>query len=128
MILFFRQSLFVLFVVVFVSGCGILAGVYEAPYVDAVKNKDGSITVLDTPRMWNMWVAKIDDDIRYEVSGRKPFIFGDGLNAWRDTWEYALITPLKDQENRGKYKDYLVISRRVAGLPELDVRIDLSEY
>lgn len=121
----FRQIGFLLLTIVSVSGCGIVGGAFKDPFIDAATNKDGVRVVLDTPRMWNEWADRVDGIIRYEISGRMPRRM---FNSWSDKWGFMMSTAVERRDNIENYRNYIIISRRVAGLPEFDFQVDLPEH
>lgn len=97
------------------SACG--RGIFNTePFVDATKDNSGNVVLRDTPRMWQDWKAEVDRAVANETMGRPP---GGGITSWNQQW-LRVIAANSSRENAPKYIDYVVNSRRHAGLPELD--------
>lgn len=86
------------------------------PFIDAKKDEQGDVTLLDTPRMWRDWQADIDRAIAKEVSGEPP---GGGIESWSRQWQ-RVIRANRDRENAQKYINYIIEKRKEAGLPALE--------
>ena len=94
------------------SGCGLLN---NEPMIDVSTDKNGVRTVLDTPRMWKDWREGVDRGIAEELAGEMP---GGGIPTWNDQW-IRTIHLNRSRENSQRYINYIIESRRAAGLPEL---------
>lgn len=102
------------------AGCGMSNGgsiFNKEHFVDAEKDAQGSVVLLDTPRMWRDWQNDVNRAVANEAGGRPP---GGGIESWNAQWR-RVIGANKDRENAPKYIAYIVESRRKAGLPELEV-------
>ncbi len=86
------------------------------PFVDAEKDAQGNVTLLDTPRMWRYWQADVDRAIAKEVTGEAP---GGGIESWGEQWQ-RLIRENRNRENAQKYINYIIEQREQAGLPPLE--------
>jgi len=97
------------------TGCG--RGILNTePFVDAKKDEQGHVILLDTPRMWNDWREEVERAVASEVGGARP---GGGIPSWNSQW-LRVINANSDRENPSKYISYIIESRRQAGLPELE--------
>jgi len=97
------------------TGCG--RGILNTePFVDAKKDEQGHVILLDTPRMWNDWREEVERAVASEVGGARP---GGGIPSWNSQW-LRIINANSDRENSSKYISYIIESRRQAGLPELE--------
>lgn len=100
-------------------GCGMSNGgsiFNKEPFVDAKKDAQGNVVLLDTPRMWRDWQADVDRAVANEVAGSRP---GGGIASWNAQW-LRVIDANNGRENAPKYIAYIIDSRRKAGLPELE--------
>jgi hypothetical protein len=86
------------------------------PFVDATRDAQGNVILRDTPRMWRDWQEVIDMYVADERVGKAP---PRGKNSWNDHWA-SMISSNLTRENANKYIDYIVESRRKAGLPDLE--------
>ncbi|MEE4316035.1 MAG: hypothetical protein V2I74_03535 [Erythrobacter sp.] len=100
-----------------VTGCGVSN---TEPFVDAEKDEQGNVRILDTPRMWQDWQADVDRAIAKEVNGEPP---GGGIKSWSVQWQ-RVIRANQDRENAQKYINYIFVKRQEAGLPPLEVDSD----
>lgn len=96
------------------TGCGAVFN--TEPFVDAERDEQGNVRVLDTPRMWQYWQSDVDRAIAKEVKGEPP---GGGIESWSAQWQ-RVIRANQDRENAQKYINYIFIKRQEAGLPPLD--------
>jgi hypothetical protein len=111
-----RIWLLIAFVAV-AAGCGMTEMFNTDPGYDYKKLPDGTAVLLDTPRMWNDWVAQANSVIRAEAKGMNPLGKAESWNAYwlnRIQWLQS-----GHQENPQRYIDYIIEQRRAAGLPEL---------
>jgi hypothetical protein len=96
------------------SGCGLL---YYEPMIDAVENERGEVILADTPKMWRQWKEVVDLRISWEISGDDPPM---GKASWPEFWrELIRRNRSGGRENPERYVDYIIVSRREAGLPPL---------
>lgn len=95
------------------SGCGMSK---PEPFVDAEKDKQGNVKLLDTPRMWRYWKADVDRAIEKEVNGEPP---GGGIQSWSKQWQ-RVIRANRNRENAQKYINYIIEKRQEAGLRPLE--------
>lgn len=96
------------------SGCGMAD---TEPFVDAEKDEQGNLRLLDTPRMWKNWTENVDFRVSNEVSGRRP---PGGKSTWNDFWIRLINENRERRENAQKYINYIIEKRREAGLPPLE--------
>lgn len=86
------------------------------PFVDAKKDANGNVVLLDTPRMWADFVDLTDKQTSSERAGKRP----PGVSDWNKHW-IMRIREMEggSRENAPRYIAYIVEQRRKAGLPEL---------
>lgn len=102
---------------VFLAGCVMAGSIFNTePFVDAKKDAQGNVILLDTPRNWQDWRELADLDLAAEIAGKKA----PGGATWNKKWARQLLAIEKTQENAPKYVTYIIESRRRAGLPELE--------
>ena len=90
---------------------------FFSPSIDAARDAEGNVILLDTPKNWNLWVTLIEPDIRAEMSGAGP---PGGMQSWNQRWISSIEELEKGrQENYSKYIDYIIKKRKEAGLPPL---------
>lgn len=96
------------------SGCG-MAG--TEPFVDAEKDEQGNLRLLDTRRMWQDWTENVDFRVSNEIAGRRP---PGGKSTWNDFWLRLIDENREARENAQKYINYIIEKRQEAGLPPLE--------
>ena len=97
------------------SGCSY--GIFNTePYVDSHRDEKGNVVLEDTPRMWQGYIDSVDHKIAKEVEGGAPEA---GIKTWNDYWLWRLEVFPQTHENRDKYINYIIDSRRQERLPEL---------
>lgn len=102
---------------VVLAGCVMAGSIFNTePFVDAKKDANGKVILLDTPRMWRDWTQGVDRGIADESVGKRP---PAGAKTWNESWLRAIAANQKARENAPKYIAYIVEQRRKAGLPEL---------
>jgi hypothetical protein len=98
-----------------VVGCG--GGLFNTePFVDSVRNEQGSVVILDTQRNWQEWCEAIDPQIKAEAAGKTP----PGFETWNEKWLRMLSALQETQENAPKYISYILEERRRLDLQELE--------
>lgn len=110
-----RIWLLIAFVAV-AAGCGMTEMFNTDPGYDYKKQPDGSVLLLDTPRMWKDWTDITDRRVRAETKGMKPEA---GKSSWNDYWLWLIHANQSGREHSQKYINYIIEQRRAAGLPEL---------
>ena len=96
------------------TGCG---GLFNLePFVDSKKDEKGNVVLLDTNRNWVDWREAIDPQIESEIEG----LSAPGFPSWNEKWLRLVAALEANQENHSKYVNYLIKTRREAGLPELE--------
>ena len=84
------------------------------PFSDTVVDKEGSQLLADTPRNWADFTEVMDRRIFRELDhARAP-----GVDSWNIFWMYRLKAIKTNTENPDRYINYIINSRREAGLPE----------
>lgn len=98
------------------SGCG--RGIFNTEsFVDAKKGEQGNVVLRDTPRMWADFRENVDREVAKERNGDPA----QGRISWNEFWSRRLgHMESGAQENAAKYIAYIIESRRLAGLPELE--------
>ena len=72
--------------------------------------------------MWRDWQEDVDRAVEAEVAGRSP---GGGMPTWNEQWT-RVIEANRTRENSQRYLDYIIQSRRRAGLPDFAASDDLG--
>jgi hypothetical protein len=85
---------------------------------DYRKNADGTVTLLDTPAMWNDWVKLVDRRVTAELRNQLP---PERLGSWDEYWVLMISRNRGNRENEQKYIDYIIDRRRTADLPPLSI-------
>lgn len=112
-----RLVLMILMGSTMLGGCVMPGSIFNTePFVDAKKDSNGNVTILDTPRMWDFFVVVTDMQISDEKAGERP----PGVSDWNKHW-IMRIHEMSDgsQENFDKYISYIIEQRRKEGLPDL---------
>lgn len=109
-----RLLVSVVLVVVFMTGCG--SGFFSSG-IDSKRDEYGNTILLDTSNNWDNWTRIVDIGVKHELAGVRP---PGGLKSWNDSWLLS-IEHLNEghQENKGKYIEYIIESRKKAQLPPL---------
>ena len=99
-----------------VSGCGgsPVANVFSDSGIDSMRDAQGNVILLDTPRMWRDFVQTTEIAIKNERTGRNY-----GPRSSNDEWLRVIQHIKLRNEHPQKYIDYIIEQRRRAGLPEL---------
>lgn len=84
--------------------------------VDARKDAQGRVTLLDTPRMRADAADSYDQTIAMEKRGH---VMSNGM-SWNDRWLNTIRSIRGNTENPEWYVQYIIEHRRKAGLPELE--------
>ena len=84
--------------------------------VDTRRDAQGNVILRDTPRMWADWMSGVDRTVAKEAAGDAP---GGGMPSWESHWQRVIRENSTSRENPQRYIDYLLDTRRRAGLPEL---------
>jgi len=85
------------------------------PEIEMTMDAQGQHILADTPQNWQQWRSVIDPQIADELAGEES-----PLNTWKQNWIQQIENFEKIQENAPRYIDYIIESRRRAGLPELE--------
>jgi len=98
------------------SGCGIFN---TEQMFDITTDAQGQRIAADTLRNWQTWRSLVDPQLENEkMKKRAP-----GFPTWNEKWIRQIRAIEESQENSPKYINYIIESRRRAGLPELEYNL-----
>lgn len=115
-----RKSLMRLLLFPLLVGCmgmnGCKSGLFNTePFSDSVVDEGGNKLLADTTRNWANFIEMMDLHIASELDhARAP-----GVDTWNIFWMYRFKAIKTNTENPDRYINYIINSRREAGLPEL---------
>jgi len=115
-----RKTLMRLLLFPLLVGCmgmnGCKSGLFNMePFSDTVVDKEGNQLLADTPRHWADFTELTQRRIVREVDQARP----PGVDTWNIFWMYRFKAIKTNTENLDRYINYIINSRREAGLPEL---------
>lgn len=115
-----RKTLMRLLLFPLLVGCmgmnGCKSGLFNTePFSDTVVDKEGNQLLADTPRMWADFTELTQRRIAREVDQARP----PGVDTWNKHWVSTIGSIKTNTENPDRYINYIINSRREAGLPEL---------
>jgi len=84
--------------------------------IDATHGANGKVTLLDTPRMWDQFRLFTNISIQNELAGSTHW---GGYKSANDAWVHTIHVIETGNENPQKYINYIIETRRAAGLPAL---------
>lgn len=86
---------------------------FRGSYIDA----SGQRILKDTPARWDLFREGVSRSVAREVAGKMPG--GGGVRTWNEVWIENMRMIEFDTEHAPKYTDFIIVRRRLAGLPAL---------